>query len=534
MDDDEAFSLYDVKKAETCRNGRTKGTIRVAFWSGDAGDAPAELHYYKKDTTTTVKDLKCAEPQVEKRVRVGDDANHWGSVLTCDNGPELSTSKNTDGDPNSPPTLIINHFGGNTSLIVEESSNYPSFLYSVWTNGTQSNGSVELTHVFHIGATVRLAEALVTAIVQGKTTGRECFLLVRVNSDNDSENEDKEQEGHESQRRAKPFGEDPTNERVEIQNLERLECGLALDLTSLICLVLLTLLTTVGIVWSFCLRSSIGMNVYDRDELIRAVSMSPAAKHGNSPSAIRIFVRKEDSGSLSVVISDTGEAETGCGRILGRKGPVVEDTEPPPNAAHVALFNNGYGGAAVPSGRPTMWLEGVRTGMSRQFPGRNGDFCYPASTTLSASPVPSPACSPVGTPVRYRPPPPRVPREVPTFPEGRGASILFDRSFSPSDSGEDEHDGMQEGKTDNVESEGAPSARVMAPGNPRDVSGMPRDVHPPYLGEWSRSIRRVAGSSRTSQANEGLSQVPQFMRNFSTGPPQLGPLSRGGGEEFME
>lgn len=544
MDKEQALSMYDVKEADTCRNGRYEGKIRVAFWSDDPNEAPATLYYNQNKTANaTVKDFRCAEDQAEKDVKVGEESDPWGTVLTCDNGPMLSTLTELDSDTNSPPVLIMNHSGGDTYLVVEESSNYPSFLYSVWTNGTRSGDQIELIHEFHIGSTVRLAEAVVTAIVHDKISGRECFMLVRENSENYNHNENEEQDDTTSLLRAKPFGEDPTNDLVEIEELEILECGLKLDLKGLICLVFLTLLTTVGIMWSFCLRSSIGMNVYDRDELIRAVSMSAAAKTSPASSAIRIFVRKEDSGSLSVVISDTGDAETGCRRMLRRGGSAVEDIEPAPNAADVAQFNSGFGGAAVPVGRPTVWLEGVRTGMGRPLPGRNGDFCYPESVTLSASAVPSPTCSLVGTPVNGRSPLSHVPRDIPMFTRGRVGSALFNASFSSSDSGEDEPGGMQVVCRQSVDSEGARSARAVAPGGHGGASGMtqedvfPQGLHPPGVEGPSASNRgagttvlRFSSRGRTPRVILGSSPVPQFRRDDTLGPPQLGPLSQSWGE----
>ena len=541
MDDDRALSMYDVSETKTCRNGRVKGTIRVAFWSKDAKNAPAELYYNRKDKAT-VKDLQCAEPQDGKSIsmHVGNDRDRWGTVLPCDYGPTLYMTGG-DNDTGAPPTLILNRSDGDTFLIVEESSNYPSFLYSVWKNETQHHDVIELTHVFYIGATVRLAEAVVTAIVHGKTSGRECFMLVRENSDNDNQNENGEEGDTSSSPRATPFGEDPTNDLVEIEDLETLECGLKLDLKALICLVYLTFLTTAGITWSFCLRSSIGMNVYDRDELIRAVSMSVAAERSPTPSAIRIFVRKEDSGRLSVVISDTGDAENGCRRIFRRGGQVVEAVEPALKAAHVAQFNIGYGGAAIPVGRSTMWPDGVQTGKGGRLPGRNRDFFYPTSVALSASPVPSPACSLVATPVYRRSALGRIPRDGPRLTGGRDASVLFDRTLSPSFSDEDEPESMQVGNRSNVERGDALSARVVASGNPRDASGMLQGVHPPDMEGPILSNRHVGTnmwpiSSRRMppQANEVSSPAPPILRVFSLGPPQLDPLSRGSGDETKE
>lgn len=70
-------------------------------------------------------------------------------------------------------------------MIVEEDSNYPSFLYSVWaplipasttssdspTMSSSSNGTVEIKHVLYIASQSRMVEAIITGIVNGIYTG---------------------------------------------------------------------------------------------------------------------------------------------------------------------------------------------------------------------------------------------------------------------------------------------------------------------------------------------------------------------------
>lgn len=151
------------------------------------------------------------------------------------------------------------------------------------------------------------------------------------------------------------------------------------------------------------------------------------------PSAIRIFVRKEDSGGLTVVVSDAGgdNDRSGLKGLFRRGGTVVETTDPAPVADTLPQYNDGFGGVSVPVGPRTVWLGGVRTGMGRAFPGREGNFHYPASVALSASPVPSDAGgSLAGTPVALRSPlssfvPPHEKRS--SFrQDGRGPSVFFD------------------------------------------------------------------------------------------------------------
>lgn len=57
-------------------------------------------------------------------------------------------------------------------------------------------------------------------------------------------------------------------------------------------------LVLVGIAYSLLLRSSIGMDIYNRDKLIHAVTLAGSSK-------MRIFVRNLDSRKLSVVVCDS-------------------------------------------------------------------------------------------------------------------------------------------------------------------------------------------------------------------------------------
>lgn len=556
MNEERAKSMYDIEKKETCRKGSVNGNIRVAFWSEIPGEAPGDL-YYNQNTSAkaTVASVRCAGDQRDDDTNpiqfVGDNAtNIWGTVASCDNGPRLSTLVDGSDDADAPPMLILNRTDGHTFLIVEESSNNPSFLYSVWTNnGAQFGNSTELSHLFYIAATMRLAEAVVTAIVQGKTSGRECFFLVRVNSriEDDIDSEDKSDGGSKPQR-AKPFGEDPTNELVRIEELETIECGLEIDLKALICLVILILLTSIGITWSFCLRSSIGMNVYDRDELIRAVSMSVNSSSSTAPSAIRIFVRKEDCGSLSVVISDADDAETGCNRLLRLRRSVVEDSDPTTSEVKDDPFDNPVGGATVPAGPRAVSL-GVRTGMGRPWPGPNNDYIIPTGVALSTSsaascsPVPSPSCVLVAT--VFQPSPlSRVPREGPALAEtGRGASVLFDAPFSPSDSGKDEPDDMRTDRNNENDNGGAPCAQVEGPVGERGPPASPQAVAPPdietssvmdLMREGWNSILRISSRRPMLEARGGASSVAPLNRQASHGPPTLGPLTQTWQDETKE
>ena len=429
VDEDSAKSRYYME-ANTRYEGYINGAISVAFWHTEPAITPSQFYHLDGDPAK-VQGLECTgngNPDVVD-LYLGDDEK-WGTVLECENGPSLTVDllKLHDDKTVTPPTIILTSTNGDVYLVVEESSSYPSFLYSIWTVEPQNDTStaLELQHEFHIAATMRLAEAVVTGIVHGEVSGGGCFGLLRKFS------ESREPYGSVANR-ASPFGEHPTGDHVDIQELEKVEVGLQIGVNALTCFICIMLLTSIGIAWSFLLRSSIGMDVYDRDELIRAVSISGATAGDASPSDMRIFVRKEDTGNMTVVV-DTNCAQSGCARFLRKGGTVVEDAEPTPTVSSVAPCNGGYGGAVIPVGSGTVVLEGVRVHQSRALPGRNGDFHYPTSYSLTASPVPSNANSRASTPVECPSPPKLVTRMGRGSKSGRGASVLFDTVYSPSDS----------------------------------------------------------------------------------------------------
>ncbi|CAM9453800.1 unnamed protein product, partial [Laminaria digitata] len=401
--------------------GFINGQISVAFWNTDPAVIPNQF-YYLDGIPPMVEALECTGDGNSETVDVylGDNStDRWGTVLKCEQGPSLTqTLLDQHGDKTvSPPTIIMSSDKGEVFLIVEESSSYPSFLYSIWSVGSPDDTPTELEHKFHIAATMRLAEAVVTGIVHGEISGGACFGLLRKFS------QSQKPYGSVADR-ASPFGEHPAGDSVEIQQLEKIEVGLEIGVNALVCFICIMLLTSIGIAWSFCLRSSIGMDVYDRDELIRAVSISGATAGDTSHSEMRIFVRKEDTGDMRVVVNDTGDAQSGCARILRKGGTVVEDTDPTPTVSNVAPGSDVVGGAVVPVGSRTVVLEGIRVRPSRRLPGPNGNFHYPTSYSLTASPVPSNANSPSGTPVWCPSPPKLAPRMGRGSKNGRGASVL--------------------------------------------------------------------------------------------------------------
>ena len=288
-----------------------------------------------------------------------------------------------------------------------------------------------------------------------------------------------------------------------------------------------------------------------RDELIRAVSLqgqgSPldlTAEH----SSIRIFVRKEDTGSLTVVVSDAGEDDRGCRKRLlctrRGSGGVVEASDPVPVADTLAQYNDGFGGVAVPVGPRTVWLGGVRTGMGRSFPGREGNFRYPASVALSASPVPSEAGGSVagGTPVSIRSSPVSLHaaplgRRDPFSRNGRGASVFFDsvRSFGSgggSTSGSDTGGGGGGGAAAQEASKND-SLPAAFDGDEEDAPASSGGATSPRrMGVANRGGERQGGGWRSSLFSSGAGTSPAATGGEPAAPP-LGLASRRAAAESL-
>eukprot|EP00903_Cladosiphon_okamuranus_P017852 g16430.t1 len=361
------------------------GDILVASWSTEPEEMPG-LFY---DTNgAEVDSLECSgETLKSATVYLGNV--EWGTALDCERGPGLS-----DGRVTSPPAIILTDAAtGEVSVVVEESSSYPSFLYSVWT--AENADANELVYSFHLASTVRLAEAVVTGIVNGETSGGGCFGLLRMFSETRLPYEDELE-------RASPFGEHPKGDTVDIQNLETIEAGVKIDMNALLCLVWVLVLTALGIAWSICIKSKIGVDVYDRDELLRAVSLQgqasedPTVKH----SSIRLFVRREDKGNLTVFINDAGGDKDKAGgggwswrrflRLGGSNGAVTGadadgNADDPEADLRAAQLDDRFGGAVVPT-EGTVSL-GNSSGGTDRF--------------MSASPVRSNAPSLAATPVHH-------------------------------------------------------------------------------------------------------------------------------------
>ena len=298
-------------------SGTVNGNIIVASWYTEPDDT---LFYFTGDKATAVDGLQCADEVPPKMVTVFHEGDLWGTAIECEKGPPLSSDlplQHTDKNV-PPPTVIMTGPKGKVFIVVKETSSYPSILYSTWTVGKANGASVELQHLFHIATTIRLAEAVVTGIVHGETSGGGCFgLLRKFNENRDFDNSVNDNTAE----RAFVFNEHSSRvSKIHMQHTERIAFGLAIHANGLVCLACLVVIASIGVVLSICLHSSIDMDVYDSDDLVRAAVLStvvtndpqptdkgvaPHSVSGGPPSsATRIFVCKEDSGNVSVGIND--------------------------------------------------------------------------------------------------------------------------------------------------------------------------------------------------------------------------------------
>ena len=364
-----ARAIYEVDGSKT-----VSGVVQVASWSTDVNELETRLSYNDNGTGIAhVTNHTCEVSEKPVYLYEENGTEQSGEVQECSHGPR---KKNHD-DSTAPVLKFTNNKTSDVHFIIEESSTYPSFLYSVWKAENDTDGSTFFRHVFHISSSARLAEALVTEIVHasersgGSTkgpTGGGAFALLRKFSEINSKYNIQPQD------RASPFGELPRDESLintPLSCLETIETGIKLNTTALICAVWLVALTLVGIAWSFVLRSRLGMDIYDRDELIRNVTIQASSNDAEHPSKMRIFVRKENGGYLSIVVSEFKDGRRGCARIFKTKHQAVAVDDPAPNHA------SEFGGSIMAPGSHAVCLGGVRTGDARAFPGRRGNYNYP-------------------------------------------------------------------------------------------------------------------------------------------------------------
>lgn len=251
------YFAYNYRKYAWSKKNNTSidGEIVVASWDPDPEKRP-DLHYGNAETVPVDK-IECTGEDAKgvESANVYLGTKEWGNVSECGAGPDKIDNRSTG----TPPAIILTSSMGQVHVVVEEVGTHPSFLYSVWNAANVT--SKELEYTFHISSTVRLAEAVVTGIVHGETTGGGCFGMLRAFSKGN------ETEGDPLRIRAAPFGEKPEPATVEsLQDVEIIDSGVLVNANALVAFVCLLLLSLVGIGWSMCLRSSADteVDVYDR------------------------------------------------------------------------------------------------------------------------------------------------------------------------------------------------------------------------------------------------------------------------------
>lgn len=350
------------------------GQIVTARWYDSIPGSKYTLDYNADENGTTILSSLDCNVSSASEVYVGQASSLWGHVTECGEGPK----EHNDSGGRPLPTIILNGTDGYVYLIIEEEGSYLTFLYSVWEvrDDTRANGTVAIDHMFHITSKFRLVEAIITGVVQGVDTGGGCVDLMMQYSWRNTFYET----GGKS--RARPFGEHPgENTKVEmLRDVEPIEKGIFVEHYAVASLFLLVAMSLLGIGWSLSLRSSIEMDVFNRDELIRAVTLHDPSAEGRRPASMRMFVRKDERGHIDVTISEAEDRPHSWCEVW-RNWIVRAQDEPRRNAsAHAS------GADEAPPAPRQVRLEGMRLGLARQnFPRGFG----PTSVSLTSSPVPS-------------------------------------------------------------------------------------------------------------------------------------------------
>ncbi|CAM9553034.1 unnamed protein product [Ectocarpus fasciculatus] len=240
------------------------------------------------------------DPTPVNRRNGAGDIEEWGTVRECAQGPI-----DVIGNNSMPSIILTENKTGDSYVIVEETSSEPSFLYSVWkAAGDDSidaagDSFVKMTHKFHIASTVRLAEAVVTGIVNGVADeggGGACFGLLRAynTGNNTADFSDSYGVGIE---KALPFGEDPVPHRVSsLKDHEHIIFGIEMNTNAMVALAVVVGLSSMGLALTLFLCPKYEGDVYNRDELLHAINLQ-AMSVPDDPSrhsTMRIEVQREE------------------------------------------------------------------------------------------------------------------------------------------------------------------------------------------------------------------------------------------------
>ncbi|CAN0230440.1 unnamed protein product [Ectocarpus sp. 4 AP-2014] len=381
-------TLVDGNATTTYRIGESiiRGNTVFASWSPQSSRIASGLFYDIDDGQAIVSEIACSTPSRTGSLYItAEESNKWGDVFECESGPSLVNA--SANDRASPPVILLNSTEGEAYLIVEEESSYPSFLYSVWMPGEVTPQEAQLNHVFYVSSTTRLVEAIVSGIANGIANGGGCLdMLTKFSVQNATYSLN-------GALRVSPFGEHPRSSSVEsLDQVEPIVAGVLVSDMGTVCGVMLMVVTGAAFAGCLCFHSRKALDVYDRDQLIRAISLPSGEGADGKPAAIKIYVRQERDNAFSIVISDDG-VYRGCAglkkRLLAR---MKSDSNVLENSIHSMS-----GSGVLPLGTRELTFDGVRS--STADSDRPHQHAEP-DTHQRRSPVPVP--TPARTPARRR------------------------------------------------------------------------------------------------------------------------------------
>lgn len=384
-------SLEDGTASNTYRidNKIVRGKTLFASWSTEFALASPGLFYNRNEGRAFVDAIACtarlrtASVYVVRDGSDSPDEEKWGVATECESGPMPVSS--TAEDIANPPAIIMSSSGGEAHyVIVEEDSSYPNFMYSVW----RAASAVELEHVFFISTNTRMVEAIVTGIANGIVNGGGCVdLLTQFSISNRTYTV-----GGTS--RVSPFGEHPNASSVaSLDQVEPIVAGVLVSNVGVFCGVLIIVVTVTAMVGGFCLRSHRTLDIYDRDELIRAVSLPDGQGVGvnGKPKALKLFVRRSDAKGFSIIISDDGVYRGGCSGLAKHVVNKFKRLERPPSAStlntgaaveanHESYSTGGKGlDRRISAGSRSIGFDGVH-------PVVGGESCTHNSSSIPVTP----------------------------------------------------------------------------------------------------------------------------------------------------
>lgn len=373
------------------------GNTVFASWSPEASRISSGLFYDVDGGQAIVSEMTCSTPSRTGALYISAGAGgKWGDATECESGPRLLNA--SVADPSSPPTILLNSTDAVVHLIVEEESSYPSFLYSVWVLGEvrPQEGGTELNHLFYISSTTRLVEAIVTGVANGVLNGGGCVdLLTKYSVAN-------ARYALNGAQRVSPFGEHPSSSSVKtLDQVEPIVAGVLVGNVGTVCGVILIVVTGFAFVGCLCCHSRRPLDVYDRDQLIRAISLPNGEGADGEPAAIKIYVRREQDNAFSIVISDDG-VYRGCPCLKKRptsnsnygSSPTVEQG----GGIHGSISRS----SSVPIGSRELTFDGVRPALGdvedqqRRGP-RTPARRAPTVVSLVVSPVTAPRVGRAGS-----------------------------------------------------------------------------------------------------------------------------------------